>query len=171
MKAKITAFLNDLITYDYILFGGVFVLFILFIVLGIVLRKKIALAIFLILLSFTILVVGSTVGYVKMHDFLFKNSVELTSQKKLSFTQAVVVKAKLTNESKYDFTECKVTASAHKISKNRLKNFIYSFKSFKKMSILEQDIAVGETRDIKIIVEPFTYSKDYNISLGAKCKW
>ena len=105
-----------------------------------------------------------------MHQFLFKNYTELISQKKLSFTQAVVVKGKVTNESKYLFSECKITASATKASKNKLKNILYSLKPFKNMSILEYDIAAGETRDFKIIVEPFTYSKDYNISLGARCK-
>ena len=162
--------MNELITYDYILFGSVFVLFVLFIILGIVLRKKIFLAIFLIFLAFIILFAGPTIGYMKMHEFLFKNSVELISQKKLSFTKAVVLKGKLRNESKYFFSSCKITAEAYKVSKKKLKTFIYSFKSFKKMSILEHDVAVGETREFKMIIEPFTYSKDYNISLGARCK-
>ncbi|WP_373000868.1 DUF2393 domain-containing protein [Sulfurimonas sp.] len=170
MKAKITAFINELITYDYILFGSVFVLFILFIILGIVLRKKTALAILLILLSFTILIAGPTVGYVKMHDYIFKNTTELTSQKKLNFTQAVVVRGKITNESNRFFTSCNITASASKVSKNEMKNYLYSFKSFADMSIVEQDIAVGEIREFKIIIEPFTYSKDFNVSIGAKCK-
>jgi len=170
MKAKLTAFINELITYDYILFGSAFVLFILFIILGIVLRRKIVLAIFLILLSFTILIAGPTIGYVKMHDYIFKNSTEITSQKKLTFTQAVVVKGKITNESNRFFKSCKITAGAVKVSSNELKNYIYSFKPFAKMSITEQDIAVGETREIKIIIEPFTYSKDFNLTIGAKCK-
>jgi len=170
MKAKITTFIDGLIIYDYILFGSVFALFILFIVLSIVLRRKIALAIFLIFLAFTLLIVGPTIGYIKMHDYLFKNSVELISQKKLNFTQAVVVKGKLTNESKKNFKSCKIVASAHKVSKKPLKTYLYSFKPFIKISILENDIAIGETIKFKIIVEPFTYSKDYNISLEAKCK-
>ncbi len=170
MKAKITLFLEGLITYDYILFSIIFATFILLVILGIVLRKKAGLAIFFILLAFSILFIGPIVGYAKMHEYLFKNSVELLSQKKLSFTQAVVVKGKLTNESKKNFKSCKITASAYKRNKNQLKNFVYSFKAFKKMSILEDNIAVGEIREFKIIVEPFTYSKDYNISLGARCK-
>ncbi len=170
MKSKITAFLNDLITYDYILFGSVFGLFLLFVILGIVLRRKVVLAIFLIILSFIILFVGSTLGYVKMHEYLFKNSVEMLSQKRLNFTEAVVVKGKLINESNYHFKECKVTASAIKRTKNELKNFIYAFKPIRKMSIVEHDISIGEIREFKIIVEPFTYLKDYNISLGASCK-
>jgi hypothetical protein len=170
MKAKITAFINELIMYDYILFGSVFMLFILFTVLAILLRTKVGLSIFLILLSFSILFLGSTLGYVKMHQFLYKNSVVMLSQKKLTFTKAIVIKGTLSNESKFNFKSCKIVASVYKVSGNAIKDFIYPFKPLNKMSILVDGINKGEVRDFKMFVEPFTYSKDYNISLGAKCK-
>jgi hypothetical protein len=146
------------------------VLFLIFIILGIILRKKLVLTILFIFLAFVILLLGSTLGYIKMHDTLFKNSTELISQKRLEFTQAVVVKGRLTNESSREFTECKITASAYKVTSNKYKNYLKKLKPFKKMSIIEEYIAVSETREFKIIVEPFTYSRDYNISLGADCK-
>jgi len=62
IKEKITAFINELVVYDYILFGSVFALFLLFIILAIILRKKIVLSIVLILFSFTILTLGPTLG-------------------------------------------------------------------------------------------------------------
>lgn len=170
MKAKIQAFIDSLIMYDYILFGVSFVLFILFIILGIVLRKKLALAIFLILLAFAILLLAPTIGRIYMHKFLFKNTTTLTSQKRLEFTEAIVVKGVLNNESKFHLQECKITANVHRVSSNELKNYLYQFKTIQKMSILEYDIAQGKSRDFKIIVEPFTYERDYNISLGADCR-
>lgn len=170
MKEKITLFIDGLITYDYILFGSSFTLFILLIILAIVLRRKIGLAIFLILLSFSLLILGPTLGYIKMHEYLFKNSTELISQKRLEFIDAIVVKGTLSNESKKKFTACKITAKVHKVSKNALKDYLYQFKSIKNMSIIRENIEVGRSIDFKIIVEPFTYSKEYNISLGAKCK-
>jgi len=170
MKEKITAFLDGLIVYDYILFGSIFVLFLLFIILAIVLRKRVGLALFLTLFSFILLFMGPIVGYIQMHKFLFKNSTTLTSQKKLHFTKAVVVKGNLKNESKFDFKKCKITANAYKVSGNVIKDMIFPFNPFKKMSILEYDIRRGETREFKIIVEPFTYSGDYNISLKAGCR-
>jgi len=170
MKSKITAFINDLITYDYLLFGAVFVLFILFIVLGILLRKRLLIALFFILVAFTILVVGPTYGYIKMHKILFKNSTKLISEKKLHFSEAVVVIGSVTNESKRNFKSCKVTASAYAVSANKLKNFIKSLKPLKHTSIIIEDFAVSQTRQFKIIVEPFRYSKKYKIVLGADCK-
>ncbi len=170
IKDKITAFIEGLITYDYILFGSVFTLFILFIILAIMFRRKMALSIFLILFSFTILTLGPTLGYIKMHEYLYKNSCKLVSQKKLSFTPAIVVNGTITNESKFDFSSCKITASVYKSSKNIIKKYIYPLKPLKEVSILEDNILKGETQKFKMIVEPFTYNKEYNISIKGSCK-
>ena len=170
IKEKITAFINELVTYDYILFGSVFALFLLFIILAIVLRKKVGLSIFLIIFSFVILALGPTLGYIKMHEYLYKNSCELVSQKRLSFTPAIVVNGTITNESRLDFKSCKITVSVYKSSKNIIKKYLYPLKPLKNMSIVQENILKGETQEFKIIVEPFTYSKDYNISIKASCK-
>ena len=170
LKARISEFIHDLVVYDYILFGASFVLFILFIVLGLLLRKKGFISMLFILFSFSSLVLGPTLGYIEMHNYLFKNSTTLLSQKQLSYSAAIVLRGNVTNESKKNFQKCKVVATVHKQSKNALKNYIYSFKSLKRMSIVEENIAKGETREFKMIIEPFRYSKDYNITLKASCK-
>jgi len=46
MKAKISAFVHNLLIYDYILFGAVFALFILFIILAVLVRKRLGFALF-----------------------------------------------------------------------------------------------------------------------------
>jgi len=170
MKHKITAFIQGLINYDYMLFGGVFILFIILIILGILLRKNTAISISIVLLAFSCLFIGPVVGYIKMHEYLFKNRIELNDQKKLTFTKAVVVLGTLKNESKFDFKSCKITASAYKVSGNVVKDYIFKFNPFKNMSIVEHNISREELRGFKIIIEPFTYSKTYNISVKADCK-
>ncbi|MDF1877205.1 DUF2393 domain-containing protein [Sulfurimonas sp. SAG-AH-194-L11] len=170
MSSKITLFIDGLIKWDYLLFGSVFVLFLLFIILAIVLRKKLVLALLFLILGFSTIIFGPTLGYIKLHETLFKNSCKLLSQKRLQFMEAVVVKGSLTNESNKNFRECKITVSAYGVSSNKLKNYLKRFKPFKKMSIVGKDIAKSETRKFKIILEPFRYSKDYNISIGADCR-
>jgi hypothetical protein len=170
MKVKIQSFIDGLIVYDYILFGSVLVLFVLFIVLAILLRRKLGLAVFFVLIAFATFLLGPTLGYIGLHKFLFKNHTELIEQRKLNFSQAVVVKGRLFNDSNFDFKSCKITANAFRVTPNKYKNYIYKLKPFKKMSIVEKDIKKGQTRDFKIIVEPFTYKRDYNISLEANCK-
>lgn len=170
MNTKVTVFIEGLITYDYVLFGAVFILFILLIFLSILLRKKVFFALLFLLLSFTILILGPTLGYIEMHKYLFKNSVLLESQKKLSFSEAVVVKGKITNESQRNFSSCKITAMAYKVTKNEYKNYLLKLKPFKKVSIVSPAIPKGESHEFKLFVEPFTYTKDYNISLEGDCK-
>lgn len=169
-SSNLQNFIDSLITQDYILFGSVFFLFLFFIITAILLRNRLKTAVFFVLLAFSIVVLGPTYGYVKLHNYLFKNKVELLDQKKLSFVEAVVVRGKLTNISKRDFSECKVTASAHKVTSNTFKNYIYELKPFQNMSIVTESILIGETKEFKIIVEPFRYEYKYNISLEADCK-
>ena len=170
MNTKVTAFIEELIIYDYVLFAAVFVLFILFIILSILLRKKVVLALIFLILAFGTLLLGPSFGYIEMHKYLFKNTLELESQKKLSFSEAVVVKGKITNESKLNFSSCKITASAYRVTSNEYKNYLLKFKPFKKSSITTPEIPKGSSYEFKLFIEPFTYKKDYNISLGADCK-
>jgi len=170
MKEKIATFLAGLIQYDYMLFGAIFTLFILLIILALLLRKKMGLSIFLVFLSFTILFAGPTVGYLQMHNYLFKNSLKLISEKKLLFSDAIIVKGSITNDSQLDFQSCQIDVDIHRVSKNIVKNYLYQYKTIQQMSFVEENITIGDTRNFKVIVEPFTYSKEYNITLGAKCK-
>lgn len=170
MKEKITAFVHHLLIYDYILFGSAFALFLLFIILAILLRNRLGIALFFVLFGFATLLLAPTLGYIQMHKYLFKNKTELLSYKQLHFVKAVVVKGEVTNKSKFNFKECRVTAKIYKFSSKRLKNYIYKLKPLKKSSILVYNIDRNSTREFKFIVEPFSYSKDYNITLGADCR-
>lgn len=167
---KILTFLNGLTNYDYALFGGIFILFLLLLVITLLLRKKPLLSITILLLSIILLVLGPVIGYIELHKFIYKNSCKVTSIKELQFTPAVVVTGTITNESKRDFSTCKISAKLYKVSHNRVLDKIYTLKPFKKMSIIENDIEKNETRSVKIIVEPFGYKNDYNVSLGADCR-
>jgi len=138
MNSKITLFIDGLIKWDYLLFGSAFILFIFFVILGIVLRKKLLLALLFIFLAFAILLLGPTLGYIKLHETLFKNSTNVLTQKRLQFMEAVVVKGSVTNESKKYFRECKITASVYSVSSNKYKNYLKKLKPFKKMSIIEK---------------------------------
>ena len=170
MKAKITAFMNNLIIYDYILFGSIFALFILFIILAILLRGRLGLSIFLVFLSFSTLIFTPIIAYTQMHKFIFKNELILLSQKKLSFTKAVVIKGSINNNSKFDFITCEITAKAYKVTGNKIKDFIFPYSPFAKAAIFENDISKGEVREFKMFIEPFTYSKDYNVSIESSCQ-
>ena len=170
MTGAITKFINELIVYDYILFGTLFFLFVLLVALGILFRRRGAIAILLILFAFTQLLVGSTYGYLKMHEYLFKNETSIKSHKKLNFTQAIVLYGSVKNVSTRDFSSCEITATVYKNTGNEIKDYILRLKPINKMSILTQEILKDEKQEFKMIIEPFTYGGDYNITLGAKCR-
>lgn len=170
MSNKFNNFIHTLIPYDYALFGGVFLLFLLFVILGIALRKRAYLAIPLILIAFATLILGPTLGYVEMHNYLFSNSTTIVNQKKLTFTKAIVINGLVKNTSDINFKSCKITAKIYKSTKNEIVDFILGFKPIYKMSIIEDNIPVKSQRSVKMIIEPFTYTKNYALSLEADCK-
>lgn len=170
MQEVLNQFIKELLIYDYILFGLVLLVFIVLILLAILARKRLILSLFLIILAFFTLIGGSIGGYIELHKYLFKNSIEVIKQKRLNFTEAAVIYAKLTNESNRLFSSCKIKATAYRVDENSIKELILKLKPIQKMSILEQNIDINETRDIKMVMEPFTYKSDFNISIEARCK-
>lgn len=170
MQSPLNLFLDSLLLYDYLLFAGSFIFFIIFVILGLVYRHKIYLAIFLVTLAFCILILGPIFGYIHIHNYFYYNELILKSEKKLQFTQAVVVKGELKNLSKLHFNRCLITASAYKVSGSALKDPLFKLNPFQKSSIVEYDIPQDTAIEFKIIIEPFVYSGDYNISLGASCQ-
>ena len=170
MNAKLNAFIEQLILYDYLLFGAAVLLFVLFLILAILLHRRRGLAALLVVMAFTLLLTLPTVGHMQMHAYLFKNTTIIESHKALEFTKALIVNGKLTNESDRDFSQCAVTAGVYKIAHNPLLDMLYPLNPFKKETIIKEGILSGQTVPFKIIVDPFSYSRDYNLSIGANCR-
>ena len=170
MKEKILEFIHGLSNYDYILFAGLFFVFLLLLILTLLLRKRAFFASVFLILSLITLFVGPFVGYIQLHDYLYKNSSKITEIKVLEFSPALVVLGHITNESQRDFSTCKINVNIFKVAHNQILDAIFPYSPFQTMQVTETDIAKGETRDLKIIVEPFSYKQDYNVSLGVDCR-
>lgn len=171
MKETIIEFINNLLPYDYILFGAILLLFILLLILAVVLRRSGFFSSLLIIIAFILVTAGPPVGYIQLHDYLFKHSISLTEIKELEFTDALIVWGTLQNHSKRTFASCKISAGVYKVAHNQFLDTLYSLNPFKKGSIVtDRNITVGNSYDFKIIIEPFHYTKDYNVSIGAACR-
>jgi hypothetical protein len=170
MKEKILDFLHGLTNYDYILFTAIFVIFLLLLILTLILRKRMFFASIFLILSLATLFVGPFVGYIQLHDYLYKCNTKITEVKALEFTPALVVTGNITNESQRDFSACKININIFKVAHNQILDAIFPFNPFQSMQVIETNILKGETRDLKIIVEPFSYKQDYNVSLGVDCR-
>jgi hypothetical protein len=170
MKEKILEFIHGLSNYDYILFAALFFIFLLLLILTLLLRKRAFFASVFLILSLTTLFVGPFIGYIQLHDYLYKNSSKITEIKALEFSPALVVMGNITNESERDFSTCKVNVNIFKVAHNEFLDTILPYNPFQTMQVTETNITKGETRDLKIIVEPFSYKQDYNVSLGVNCR-
>ncbi len=171
MKHKIIAFIDGLILYDYILFIAIGVLFILLLLLALLLRKRMGISVTLIFFAFLLIILAPTLGYTQMHKFLFSNTIILDDVKELEFTNALLITGQLTNISKWPFHSCKIRAGAYKVSGNPVMDMLFPYSPFKKGSvILDTMIEPKASQPFKLFIEPFHYSKEYNITIGASCK-
>ncbi|NOQ30601.1 MAG: DUF2393 domain-containing protein [Helicobacteraceae bacterium] len=168
----INEYIADLIIYDYLFFGVAFVLFILLVLISAMLYRKIILSILIMTLAVSLFIVTPTAGILVFHKFLYSNTVTIDSVKKLEYSQALLIKGTLKNTSKLSFKRCRVTVNAFKVTGNAIKDLIYPYKPFKHSSTLLKDtiIAKKESINYRILMEPFTYSKEYNLSVKASCK-
>ncbi len=162
--------LQGFLLHDYLLFGAIFLVALLLLLVTFLLRKRPFLALLLFMFGAMALVGGSYFAYDYLHAYLFKSRVEIVETKKLTFTKAVVLKAKLYNDSKFDFSECKVEAALHKKLENRYKNLLQSYKYIAKESIIIKDLAQGGVEDIKLLIEPFSYDGEFYAKMEAKCR-
>lgn len=170
MKARLAAFLDHLTLYDYLLFGGSIILFILLLILALLLRRNRFAALFCTLIAVTVILMGPTYGYIKLNDFIYKHEVKIDEMKALEFSDALLVRGTLTNRSKRDFNYCEITAGAYKVAGNPVLDLLYPLNPFRQGSVREESIPKGGEVDFKIFIEPFHYSKEYNLSIGATCR-
>ncbi|HIC43387.1 MAG TPA: DUF2393 domain-containing protein [Sulfurimonas sp.] len=163
-------FIETLHVYDYILFALSGSIFLTLLFLAILIRDKIRPSLLLILLSFIILIAGPIIGYQFIHSTLYKTKISELSIKKLEFSQAVVIKGILTNLGKQSFKKCKISSSAYKGANNFVEEIIFPLKPFIKESIVKDDIIdINDSIKFKLLLEPFTYTNEYNISIKVNC--
>lgn len=170
MKEKLLTFLHTLTPYDFLYFGAVFLIFVLLVLITLLLRRKMTLALFVLLLAILDISLGPTFGFGYFHSYLFKNKITITKAKKLHFVEAVVIEGKLKNDSKFDFKSCRLQATIYKETHNKYKNLLFRLKPLKHSSITINDIPKGADVEFKFLIEPFTYKKDINVSVEGICK-
>ncbi len=170
MKAKIVDFINNLILFDYLLFSGIFLIFILLLAIAIYMRNRLVVAIFFVLLAFVSLTAGSIAGYINLHQYLYKNIITLERVQVLEFSDALLIKGSIKNSSSNDFKECTIKASVHQKNGDLL-DYFRGYMPFQSIYIkLDKPIKISQSADFKILLEPFEYKKAFNTTVSGKCK-
>ena len=170
MKPQILHFIDTLSLYDYLLFGGILFFFFFFLILAIVLHRKLALAITLIITAF-ILLITAPLSYMGLHTTIYKHTVTLTTVQDLEFTKALLIRGDINNTSKQTFKECTITFGVSKVSSIGALNKAYHFLPFHRQTlIIQKGIKPQKGENFKILIEPFNYSKNFSVTAWGQCR-
>jgi len=170
MKKVIIDFFNTLSVYDYIGFFLTIFLFTLFLILALLLRRRTKLSVLLVIVGFLFLFAGPSAAHIFVKKTIFKHDVQISEVRKLVYSDTLLIKGSLRFFGRKDSRHCKIDAKVHKYSPNAVKGFINELKTLASGSqSIHQQFTKGDTVNFKIVIEPFVYQGDYNITLNSGC--
>ena len=166
----ITTFLKTLSFYDYIGFFLSLFIFILFIVLALMLRKHTKRSLFLLFLGFTTLFAGPVMIHKVIKNTLFLSEVTLSEMKQLHYSDTLLIKGKIDYKGKKEANHCEIKANIYKQGANVVKDFVYKLKAYRSgKQKIDKLFSQGDSENFKIVIEPFRYQGDYNMTLESGC--
>ncbi len=133
-------------------------------------RKRVKIAIFLLLVSFVLLIVGP-LGIKYFLDQSVRR-VEVIKDKvvKLNFQPSLIINGHIKNNGKISFKECKITAKVIRSDKNIYKNYLNTLKPLRIKTIdIKENLTIGNKKMFKIIIDDFRYQGDLNVTLSGVC--
>lgn len=163
-------FAANLSLYDYIGFAVGFILFILFFMIAIVVRKRIAA--FLFFLFMALAVPFATPFGIKytMNNYIKTTKISITTNKRLKFVDAILLEGNITNTGMMHYKKCQVRVKYSLKGANELKTMVNSLKPFRVEKIMvEEPIAIGGSASFKMLVENFPRESGYNDTVVAEC--
>lgn len=167
----LTEFVNTLSIYEYAGFAVAFLLFLIFFFMAIAMRKKIGMMLLFLMISFVVLGVSPIAIKYVVNTYMKKTEITLSTDKKLSYIDTVIIAGKLKNTGLMDYTKkCIVSAKLVAKSSNQLKQVTKEFKPLRKKEIILYDpLPVGKETQFKIIIDGFDYEKPFKSVVKAEC--
>jgi len=171
IKKYLQTFFEHIHIYDYFLIAWLTVLFLLFLVLAIKFHSKPIVAVFLILFSFAIIFIGPFIGSFYLHNkYLYSNETTISIQKKLDFSKALLITGSIKNNGTENIKGCYIHTSIFKPYDGIIEESLSYIKPIKRSTInFDNNISLKEIKNFRILIEPFNYTKDFNISVWSEC--
>ena len=167
LRESILNFYSTLHPYDmYALYWLGAVLFFLIILIFII-REKVGLSTFLLIIFMTLLFFGAPISYLKIHHYLYGTKYEIDYIKHMKFANVLVVKGKLTSTGDENITNCNLHSFVMPPQDGFMKNLqvLYAIKPLKRKKItIEENLEKGDNTEFKIKYSNFKYKKDINSS-------
>ena len=170
MRAGLHYYLQNFSIYDYLAIAWVLLLFIVLLFLVIfAIAKHQLLGALLLIIDIGFLFGGMYYALNFVDERVRAREVSINWVKQLTYTDAVIVDANLTNLSKKPFKFCKVKVKFFKASPYKFVQKIYEFKPVQSKSIdLNSPLDVNQTRNFDLIIDDFA-PRDYNVSISSEC--
>ncbi len=158
----IKIYFHNLGLYDYIGFGIVGVVFLLFFILSfILLFKKPTIGVLLLLFTFALPPLGVYGVHTLLQKTIRKSKLTIKKIKPLHFTNALLVIGKIDNLSKREFKKCYIEFIITRKSKSRFKSFLYRLKPIATRTIyIHRSIKAKSSYNFKKILDDTIYRKN-----------
>ncbi|MBM0636727.1 DUF2393 domain-containing protein [Campylobacter sp. VicNov18] len=157
---------------DYMLILLVFFLFTCVLLLCVFLRHKPKIALFIIAFDIIICFLIYIYAYEFIDDKARSRKTTITDQKIIQSSNALIVDFSITNTSKNNFKECKITA---KIFGDKMPNdsilegYKKNFLPLRQKSQKIKDLKKNTTQFQRISFENFNYENNYTLRLNSEC--
>jgi len=171
LKVSIMNYITHFSMYDYVAYAWLILLFFITILLATVLSKKTPFfSVFLLIVSLVLLFVGPFVLKHYLDKTIRPTKIEINLVQKLNFSDTLIVDGYITNLSKRKFSICTIHVEVIKKGKNSLQDILNKLKPIRKKStILKDAVDKNSTDSFRVVFNNFTYSKDFNVSVGSSC--
>ena len=171
LKRSLLTYIDHFLIYDYISFGWLILLFFLLFFLAIaVVKKRPLVALFVIVFDFILIIVGPFAIKWYLDAKFRSNEATVSLVKELKFTDVLIIEGNVTNTSQMDFVTCNTYVDILKYTGNKYQDkFAFLNPIAKKSILLETPPLKGEKQSFRVLISPFRYGGDFNVSVSSEC--
>ncbi|TKX31217.1 DUF2393 family protein [Campylobacter estrildidarum] len=165
-------YVTHLYLVDFMLILFVFFLFVCITFLCVFLRHRPVIALFIIAINLIFCFVIYIFGYKLIDREVRGRKIEIIAQRMMQTSGDLIVDFNITNTSKNNFKECKVTAKIFKnpLSKDNIINkYKDQFVPFRQKSQELKDLKKNTTQFQRIAFENFNYENNYTVGIVSEC--
>ena len=170
---RLTDFINNLTIYDYLAFGVLGLLFILFLIL-IFVPKNAMVRLFMLLLTILTLIVGPFGVKFGLDSIVRKTELNVSETKRLTFANTLIVVGNIKNVGKIDYTKCKISTTVIPKGESSYINHFNFFlnplyKSYDSIDLQGLPLKIGEDMDFRVSINDFTPKEDFDVDVRGVC--
>ena len=159
---------HSLTKYDLMAIGWVVLLALLMLIMAIFIKRR-SLSYFLFFLGFVLFFFGPPAIKIALDRIIRATEVTVTAVKPLKFSQTLLLEGNITDRGKIDFSDCDLLIVTYRPD-TPLKTWAAWFKPrHVYLRRLNQPLLRGETKDFRLLVDPFYDRGDFNVTVDARC--